>query len=86
MRLPWSVHMSCGFAPIAGTVLDPMNEAKATLIMSHYVKGEPISYVCSLCGKQFLLPEDRSPKEGATELLAAFSDHVKKRHSDPPIE
>jgi len=56
------------------------------LVMTQWVKGEPMSYACSLCGQKFLLPEDRNPKEGVAEVLAAFNDHVKERHSDPATD
>lgn len=44
-------------------------------------KGEPMAYKCSLCGQLFLLPDDRSPKEAAAELLAAFQEHVGEEHA-----
>jgi hypothetical protein len=43
--------------------------------------GEPIGYRCSLCSQLFLLPDDRSPKEAAAELLAAFQEHVGEEHA-----
>jgi hypothetical protein len=45
-------------------------------------KGEPMTYQCSLCGHLFLVPDDRSPKDAAAELLAAFHDHVGEEHAD----
>lgn len=58
-----------------------MNE-KPQLIMSRWVKGEPMTYECSLCGQTFLLPEDQPPKEGMAEVWAAFSEHVRKEHPE----
>jgi hypothetical protein len=43
---------------------------------------EPVAYRCSLCGRVFLPPEDRSPKDAAVELLAAFQDHVEEVHAE----
>jgi hypothetical protein len=45
-------------------------------------KDEPMAYQCSLCGQLFLVPDDRSPKDAAAELLAAFHDHVGEEHAD----
>jgi hypothetical protein len=45
---------------------------KPRLVVTEWVKGEPIACKCSGCGQVFLLPDDRGPKEAATELLAAF--------------
>ena len=45
-------------------------------------KGEPTAYHCSLCGQLFLLPDDRSPKEAAAELWAAFQEHVGEEHAE----
>ena len=53
---------------------------KPQLVITDWIRGEPIAYQCSLCGKKFLLPEDRSPKEGVAELFAAFNEHVTERH------
>jgi hypothetical protein len=44
-------------------------------------EGEPMAYHCSLCGQLFLLPDDRSPKDAAAELLAAFQEHVGEEHA-----
>ena len=52
------------------------------IILTSWVKGEPLAYQCSRCGQTFLLPEDRAPKEGAEELLAAFREHVVEVHHD----
>jgi hypothetical protein len=54
---------------------------KPHLVMTG-AKGEPIAYQCSACGQIFLLPEDRSPKDAAKELLAAFQDHVGEVHAE----
>jgi hypothetical protein len=45
-------------------------------------KGEPMAYHCSVCGQLFLLPDDRSPKDAAAELLAAFQEHVGEEHAE----
>jgi hypothetical protein len=45
-------------------------------------KGEPMAYRCSLCGQLFVLPDDRSPKDAAAELLAAFQEHVGEEHAE----
>ena len=58
-----------------------LNE-KPHLVVTSWVKGEPISYGCSRCGQIFLVPEDRSPKDAAAELLAAFRDHVGEVHAE----
>ena len=52
------------------------------LILTSWVKGEAFAYECSRCGQLFLLPEDRTPKEGAAELLAAFREHVSAEHRE----
>jgi hypothetical protein len=39
-------------------------------------------YQCSRCGQPFILPEDRNPKDGAAELLAAFREHVGEQHPE----
>lgn len=46
------------------------------------VKGEPFDYECSRCGQAFLLPEDRTPKEGVLEVWAAFQQHVAEEHPE----
>jgi hypothetical protein len=53
---------------------------KPHLTMKPWVEGQPLLYKCSLCEQAFVFPEDRSPKEGAAEVWAAFLDHVKKEH------
>jgi hypothetical protein len=59
-----------------------MSDEKPQLVMSSWEKGAPLIYKCSLCGQGFLLPEDRSPKEGVAELWAAFNDHVREKHAE----
>jgi hypothetical protein len=59
-----------------------MNE-KPHLVINYQKKGAPIAYECSVCGQRFMLPEDRSPKEAVTELLGAFTEHVREKHSEP---
>lgn len=54
---------------------------KPRLVFSAWVKGEPIAYQCSLRGQTFLLPDDRTPKEAAAELRAAFREHVLEDHA-----
>jgi hypothetical protein len=44
-------------------------------------KGEPTDYWCSLCGQHFIPPEDRSAREAAIELLAAFHEHAEEEHA-----
>jgi hypothetical protein len=58
-----------------------LNE-KPHLVVTSWIKGEPMSYECSRCGQIFLLPEDRSPKDAVAELLAAFHDHVGEVHAE----
>jgi len=53
---------------------------KPQLVMTG-AKGEPMAYHCSLCGQLFLLPDDRSPKDAAAELFAAFQEHVGEEHA-----
>jgi hypothetical protein len=58
-----------------------MNE-KPRLVVRSQNKWDPIAYECSVCGQRFLLPEDRSPKEAAAELLGAFNEHVLEKHPE----
>jgi len=44
-------------------------------------KGKPINYWCSRCGQHFLLPEDRTAREAAIELLTAFHEHAEEEHA-----
>ena len=53
---------------------------KPRLVVTEWVKDEPVAYQCSLCGQIFLLPDDRTPKEAAAELRAAFHQHVGEEH------
>jgi uncharacterized OB-fold protein len=55
---------------------------KPHLVERRRVKDEPMSYECSRCGQVFLFPEDRCPKDGAAELLAAFHKHVGEVHAE----
>jgi hypothetical protein len=55
---------------------------KPELEVAEWAKGEPLAYKCSRCGQIFLLPDDRSPKDAAAELLAAFQDHVGEEHAE----
>ncbi len=42
--------------------------------------GEPFVYRCSVCGQEFIAPEDRSAAEGMSELWAAFHEHIEEVH------
>ena len=57
-----------------------MNE-KPQMVLSPWIKGEPLNYKCSACSYMFIPPEDRSPKEGMAEVWAAFTEHVSEEHS-----
>jgi hypothetical protein len=61
---------------------DDATEEKPRLVLTSWVRGTPFFYKCSGCGHPFLLPEDRSPVEGASELLAAFREHVDEKHRE----
>jgi hypothetical protein len=52
------------------------------LLLKPWIKGEPLSYQCSLCSQTFIPPEDRSPKEGMVEVQAAFNEHIHEEHAD----
>jgi hypothetical protein len=52
------------------------------LVMTNWLRGEAIGYKCSLCSRVFLLPEDRSPKEAAAEVMDAFKEHVRELHAE----
>ena len=56
-------------------------EEKPQLVMTRG-EGEPMAYHCSLCGQLFLLPDDRSPRDAAAELLEAFREHVREEHAE----
>lgn len=53
---------------------------KPHLVVGGWARGEPFTYKCSACGQPFLIPEDRTPKEGMSELWAAFKEHVHQEH------
>ena len=61
---------------------DDARGEKPTLVLTRWVRGKPFFYKCSRCCQEFLLPEDRTPKEGMTELWAAFRDHVDEEHRE----
>ena len=44
--------------------------------------GDPFAYLCSLCGQEFIVPEDRSAKEAMAELWEAFNEHAKEVHGE----
>lgn len=52
------------------------------LVISEAAAGQSILYECSLCGQKFVLPEDRTPREGASEILAAFRNHIREEHAE----
>ena len=52
------------------------------LIVSQWVRGQPLGYECSLCARVFTLPEDLEPKESAARLIAEFLDHIEKMHPE----
>jgi hypothetical protein len=52
---------------------------KPKLMVSPWVKAEPLHYECSPCGHKFLLHE-ANPMDGAKALWAAFTDHVGNEH------
>ena len=54
---------------------------KPELVLTRYTHSEPLAYRCTLCGQSFLFSEDQSSEEGATELLAAFDEHVRELHA-----
>jgi len=56
-------------------------EEKARLIIS-VSADEPVAHRCSKCGKLFLFPEDRLPKQAAADLVAAFREHVRESHPE----
>jgi len=55
---------------------------KPQLVVSPWIRCGPYIYECSLCGRKFMLPEDRSPKKAAAELWAAFNEHVHQAHAE----
>ena len=52
------------------------------LVLSPWIKGEPVHYKCSACNQMFILPEDRTPKEAMAEVWAAFHEHVRDVHPE----
>jgi len=52
------------------------------LVLSSWIKGDPVHYRCSGCNQRFILPEDRTPKEAMIEVLAAFALHISEEHPD----
>ncbi len=52
------------------------------MIVSPATSDGPFFYKCSLCEQQFLLPEDRTPKEAVAELWATFKEHVREEHPE----
>ena len=54
---------------------------KPELVLTRPTHREPLVYRCAECGRSFLIPADQSPEEGATELWAAFDEHVRKVHA-----
>jgi hypothetical protein len=61
---------------------DGAKKEKPRLVLIPWVKGKALAYKCSRCCQEFLLPEDRTPKEGVAELWEAFSEHVDKEHGE----
>jgi len=59
-----------------------MSEKAQLVVVSPASNGEHFFYECSLCQQRFILPEDRDPKDGATELLAAFKEHAGEEHPE----
>jgi len=62
-----------------------MSEKPQLVVAGPVRNGEHFFYECSRCGQRFILPEDRDPKDGAAELLAAFKEHVGEEHSEEVI-
>ena len=59
-----------------------MEPNKKPRLMMTGGKDEPMTYQCSVCGQLFILPDDRTPKDAAAELLAAFQEHVGEEHAE----
>jgi hypothetical protein len=57
---------------------------KPLLVLRTWIKGELLSYRCSICDQLFLLPEDRCPKEALEEVWAAFNEHTHDEHPRKP--
>jgi hypothetical protein len=58
-----------------------MSEKPQLVVASPVRNGGQFFYECSLCRQQFILPEDREPKDGAAEVLAAFKEHAREEHA-----
>ncbi len=59
-----------------------MSEKPQLVVASPARDGVHFFYECSLCRQRFILPEDRDPKNGAAELLAAFKEHTREQHAE----
>jgi hypothetical protein len=55
-------------------------EEEPKLEVSPWVRGNPLSYICSACGQEFVPPEDRDAKDGMLELLETFHEHIREAH------
>jgi len=55
---------------------------RAQLIVNVPVKGEPMVYQCSVCGRVFPLAEDRPAKQAMAKVWTAFQDHVRESHPE----
>jgi rubrerythrin len=53
---------------------------KPQLQIKPWKLGKPFVYRCSVCGQEFIVPEDRCPGEGMAELWAAFYEHILESH------
>ena len=53
---------------------------KPQLQIKPWKLGEAFVYRCSVCGQEFIAPEDRRPEEGMAELWAAFYEHIRECH------
>jgi hypothetical protein len=68
-------------AKTAPSIREKMDK-KPQLIVSQWVRGQPLGYECSLCAQTFMLPEGLSPRESAARLIAEFQDHIKRIHPE----
>jgi hypothetical protein len=55
---------------------------RTQLVLSLWMRGEPVYYRCSACDQIFIPPEDRTAKEAMIDLMAAFAQDVSDEHSD----
>jgi hypothetical protein len=55
---------------------------KPQLIVSQWVRGQPLGYECSDCGHEFSLDENLDPTKAAARLIAAFRDHLVNVHPE----